>query len=528
MTVKPTQVLTTILLGSAATLAACGDDGGDDDHEHDAPDASNLEAITCEVAIVGGGAGGLHTAFRLAPELGDGVCLFEKEAELGGRIKDVPMTDAADSPRVGVGARRVMEGQQILFDLATELGIELQAPPNEADLINARGEFAFSKDPFLPLYPGATPHDADPETDEETWMYEELLGGPARADVTDFRDFQSYVRYALGFEEFDFLHDMSRFRADFEYPIDARSYMDYLDEEWNVCCQPSYPVGGMSAFIRGMQAAAEDDGARIFTSEPVADISRATGGGYTLTTGTHLVTAEKVVIAAPPYAFQWITGDVVDDIREQQQFKDILEVKVVTITQWWPDDWWSTIVNPGGTAPDNNVWRAWTTEHCVNFIEIPIDPYGADQNVTRSVYNDGRACSDYWEAIAAQGTDAVEAEIKRGLEHLFNENLGTTAPVVIPDPTKTVVQIWPAAWHWLRAGTEFTKAQVYDWAVEPLTGEDVALVGEAYNVNRSGWSDAAYKSSINLLNTKYGLSLPGLERTAPRQGPRAPWSARRN
>jgi hypothetical protein len=36
------------------------------------------------------------------------------------------------------------------------------------------------------------------------------------------------------------------------------------------------------------------------------------------------------------------------------------------------------------------------------------------------------------------------------------------------------------------------------------------LVGEAYNVQRSGWSDGAYKSSINLLNTKYGMSLPGL------------------
>jgi hypothetical protein len=55
-----------------------------------------------------------------------------------------------------------------------------------------------------------------------------------------------------------------------------------------------------------------------------------------------------------------------------------------------------------------------------------------------------------------------------------------------------------------------TNADLFDWAVEPLPGEEVALVGEAYNVQRSGWSDGAYKSSINLLNTKYGMSLPGL------------------
>ena len=46
------------------------------------PDDTTKEVLECEVAIVGGGAGGLHTAFRLAPDLGDGVCLFEKEAEL--------------------------------------------------------------------------------------------------------------------------------------------------------------------------------------------------------------------------------------------------------------------------------------------------------------------------------------------------------------------------------------------------------------------------------------------------------------
>lgn len=81
--------------------AGCGDDGnptGDDAP----PDAQSGEPLTCEVAIVGGGVGGLHTAFRLAPELGEGVCLFEKEAVLGGRIHDVAMDESdPDPPRFG-------------------------------------------------------------------------------------------------------------------------------------------------------------------------------------------------------------------------------------------------------------------------------------------------------------------------------------------------------------------------------------------------------------------------------------------
>jgi hypothetical protein len=34
------------------------------------------------------------------------------------------------------------------------------------------------------------------------------------------------------------------------------------------------------------------------------------------------------------------------------------------------------------------------------------------------------------------------------------------------------------------------------------------MVGEAYNPQRSGWSDAAYKSSIKMLGAKFGITIP--------------------
>lgn len=475
---------------------------------------SMLEALDCDVAIVGGGAGGLHTAFRLSKDLKEKVCLFEKESELGGRIHDVPKDETdPNSPRFGTGARRVMEGQTVLLDLATELGLTLETPTPTQDLVNARGRFAFAKDDLLPGYGIMSPT----LPDEETFLYDTIRLGPARANVGNYPELRSYIRDTVGSEEFEFLHDMSRFRADFEYPLDARGYMDYLDEEWDVCCTPSYPVGGMSAFIRGMEAATKTNGAKIFLSEPVLDVSRAKDGGYTLTTGAHAVSAKKVVIAAPPVGVNHITGDVIDDLKAQKQYQQIIGVKVVTVTQWWPTDWWTQIVNPGA-AMDAQVWRAWTTEHCLNFIEIPLEPYAVAQKVTRSVYDDDRNCVDFWEALNNEGgTEAVEEEIQRGLEHLFVSN-GITMPasVTIPKPTKTHVQVWEAAWHWLVANSDFTNADIFAWAKEPLPGEDVALVGEAYNPQRSGWSDGAYKSSINLLNSKYGFTLPGLTPPAPK------------
>ena len=70
-----------------------------------ADDKVNKKPLTCEVVILGGGAGGLHTAFRLAPTMGDKVCLFEKQNRLGGRIYDVSRTPGG--PVFGLGALRI-------------------------------------------------------------------------------------------------------------------------------------------------------------------------------------------------------------------------------------------------------------------------------------------------------------------------------------------------------------------------------------------------------------------------------------
>jgi hypothetical protein len=467
--------------------------------------AKSLKSLNCDVAIVGGGAGGLHTAFRLGPKLGSKVCLFEKEKELGGRIYDLPY-DSSDpkAPRIGVGARRIMETQTVLFDLAAELGLQLETPVVGTDLIQARGKTSFSKDDFVSLYPGLSLKD-DPNTDQESWLYDQLRLGPERAKAGQYPDFRSYVTAVVGTAGYDYLHDMSRFRADFEYPLDARSYMDYLDEEWDVCCEASYPVGGMSAFIRGMESRARASGVRIFKGEAIQGLHRR-GKGYELRSAQYKVSAQQLVIAIPPSAFPHLHGDVPARIAKQKAFQDILGVKVATITQWWPYAWWKDIRNPA-LPPDgtDQVWRAWTTESCVNFIEIPLNRDAVQQNVTRSVYDDDPRCVEHWEKLAQTSMDQVEAEIHEGLTKLFHQN-GVSLPetVSIPKALKTHVQIWPAGWHFLRAGATHSNAEVAAWSLEPLPGEPVALVGEAYYPNRSGWSDGAYKSSLQLLKKWYG------------------------
>jgi hypothetical protein len=471
--------------------------------------------VDCDVAIVGGGPGGLHTAFRLGATQGSKVCLIEKESELGGRIHDVSL-DPKDpnSPRVGVGARRVMETQDVLFSLADELKLTLEKPPLVADLIGARGKYAFSKDELLTQYANLQTQ-LDPSVDYETWLYDVLRKGTGRAAITNFADLRSYIRANSGLSGYDFLRDMSRFRADFEYPLDARGYMDYLDEEWDTCCQASYPVGGMSSFIRGMEERAKASGVRFFKGQQVVSIDHNKQGSRyrvrSTATGesgnTTIVNANKLVIAVSPYWLNQIGGEVATAIKDRPEYKQIIGVRVVTITQWWPESWWLQIKDPAKTA-DNNVWRAWSTDLCLNFIEIPQEPYAAAAKVTRTVYDDDIRCVQFWEELAKQGMPVLEAELQSQLTKLFNNNgASTPATVAIPKPLKTYMHVWPDAWHWLTASATLTNKDLANWAVQPLSGEDVGLVGEAYYVNRSGWSDGAYKSSIRLLNEKYGLKL---------------------
>lgn len=294
---------------------------------------------------------------------------------------------------------------------------------------------------------------------------------------------------------------MSRFRSDYEYALSAKAYLEFLEEDIDVCCVASYPVGGMSAFIRGLARKAQDSGVRIYLEQPIKTINKE-AKLYTLTTNKYRVQSERVVIAVPPKGFNYIQGDIARAIQVQDQYKSLVGVNVVTVAQWYDNPWWLGIKD----VNNQKVWRAWTTDSCINSIEIPQEAYAAKQNVIRSVYSDRLDCVEKFRELSAQGGGALESEIKRGLEHLFANN-GVTQAVQISDPSKTLYWEWPDAWYYIRSGYPFSTMDIFNWAVKPIPDENIALVGESYNPQRATWSDGAYKSAINLLNTQYGFSI---------------------
>lgn len=68
--------------------------------------SQSREVLTgCDVVIVGGGLGGLYSAYELTNH-GVGVCLFEKEERWGGRYLDIFHESIKEEP-IGTGAWRI-------------------------------------------------------------------------------------------------------------------------------------------------------------------------------------------------------------------------------------------------------------------------------------------------------------------------------------------------------------------------------------------------------------------------------------
>jgi monoamine oxidase len=452
-----------------------------------------LQSINCNILIVGGGIGGVHTAYQLAKGRKESVCLFELENRSGGRILDVSFDGKENSPRIGVGARRMLTGHS-LVELAKELGITVNAPLNRGDLIFARGQHAESKDELAKLaYPSLASLDKTPqkETEVEDALYRQLK----QISKSQFPDFPSFVKTTVGPEGYHYLLDVSRFRGDFQYPIDTRSYLDWLNEESKFdYAKLIYPVGGMSEFINRMALAAKTNGVRIFTSQPVKSLKYG-NTGYVAMTPNYEINANTVILAVNAAKLKSIHGDVPDKIVKSTQFQQLLGIPVVTVTQWLQYTWWKK------ADLGKEISRVWSTDHCINLMEIPSDDYGSRQGVTRTVYSDEMACVALWQKLNEISVQAVETEIIRELKEIF-------PAMQFPKPLKTYVKVWPDAWYWLKAGSPYSNCDIASWATKPIPNEPVYLVGESYNPQRATWSDGAVSSSNATLNVGFGFNLP--------------------
>ncbi|MDC0666278.1 FAD-dependent oxidoreductase [Nannocystis radixulma] len=301
----------------------------------------------------------------------------------------------------------------------------------------------------------------------------------------------------------------------------------------------------------------------------VIETSREKGSGQGKGHGHgHLrrVTANHVVIATHHSALQandpnvesgGMTGDVIEAITSQPAYQYVIATNSVQVTHQFGDGknpasgWWhQDITFPEGPAllgpqlgPDDAPLRRSTNNILIagdklpgcksancdfsdtlfynNTNELPLADYHDFINVSRTMYNDDSESVARWEALYAAGealskaggNAAVNRQLLKSLRlmypKVFNGNSATEPKILA-----TQVQLHKPAWYFLKSGgleAGFTNQSLFQWSINPLPGERVYLVGDSWRLDGSGWSDAAYKSSIYVLNEHFGANIDPLE-----------------
>jgi monoamine oxidase len=451
----------------------------------------------CDYVVVGGGISGMAAALEFADHgLGSKTCVFEADDRLGGRFQ----SQVIGGKRVPLGGIRVDADHSEAIDLAARTGVVLTSDDYLDTDIIARGLKSNSEGDFETKYDLGGQCCGD--------IYDAFLNDfdTDPANAAKFSTMREYVSTLVSPEAQRYIQDMFRFRAD--WASEPVSYLEFLLADFESSGDHSYPVGTWSAIIEGAATLARGSGVRIFTKTPVLSVNFK-DGKYTQTTNKpDEFQAKAVILAVPPtglaeygqegadsLGLQIIEGNVATSLRSAREYQALQPVEVVVIAQVWNTLWWK----------DLDVSRAFTTESCITFTELPVDDYAEEQYGTRSVYSDDPECTAFWRSMQKAPKAELEAYLKRNLEEMFG--------VEIPTPVDTVMRYWPNAWHFHQPGTHVSHYEVMDWAKNPIgTQSSLALAGEAYHLNKA-WGNGAIQSAKVAVNQVLGSIYTPLPKT---------------
>jgi hypothetical protein len=559
----------------------------------------------CDVAIIGGGPGGVHTAYKLTTQhLTQGsVCLFEMSNNLGGRVGDNFNVGFSGTPFVNNGVSVEKSGQtgtggyRMYFNhYAYKLGQELAALGRPGQLTFLRqvpfsrllavqnpnftegtyftyDNFGIAKH-FAPLY-------NSPINNDDIWNV--LLCGPQVPVENNFPQYRkmscpstasicipesedlgnmstrgylewvakNVISAAHGPQVAQYLVDTWRFRGDFDSPNDAVGYLEFTATDYTGGAT-IYPIPSFQPYFDIMQSQIKANRGSIFLSEKVLSVNRVNKKGtttYELTTDKgNTVTANRVVIATNHAALDpkkgGMTGDVINAIVGQAEYKHVQTINAVTVTHQFGDGenpvtgWWRgdiTYPGPNLLGPQltssnplrrstNNVLIAGEnlpgceSQSCDfstrfffnNTNELPLTVYHDFINISRSVYNDKDDAVNNWiDLYKAGGNDAVNRQILKSLRvmypKVFTGDTSTEPPILATQFTQHT-----PAWYLLKKGAlgqAITNDSLFEWSLSPLPGEPVHLVGDTWSNDLSGWSEGAYKGSIQVLNRYFGAKI---------------------
>lgn len=144
-------------------------------------------------------------------------------------------------------------------------------------------------------------------------------------------------------------------------------YYKLLDAEFTG--KETRPLKGMSALTVALEKSARALGAKIFTENDISSINQLSKTFVLKTSAGKKITAEKLVVAAPPGSFKKISGKVAKKIQQEEAFQSIKAFPAFKAAAVYPRAWWDDITDedirlyPMERFLSNSECLGWTLPH---------------------------------------------------------------------------------------------------------------------------------------------------------------------
>lgn len=509
--------------------------------------------MTCDVAIIGSGPGGLTMAYRLAPIYGSRLCIFDDRNHVGGKVLSQRYTRSSDTRPVWTPthAEQLRGGDTVLRCMAQEVGTIMVArgtPGLFYDYtalgINATGFQCFGNvtptgpatclagNPYEGIlapngYTGGSPYgnDLPNPCGNKDWRACSYIDGYttmllSASNVNTISVGESYVQYftrILGVNGARYYSD--QYGYDYMNDFDARALVDYLSYD------NAYPYGHVHMAHGAPQVGTwnrvakliSTNGSRIMLNTRIQSVDRdpATGAYTLLTDGgasSITVNAKRVVLAFPPSYVASMSGNVMERLQASPFVSYSKPNHACTWDAFFPTKWWhqyaatcnfgycavAKAFNLTSYARDNymgwNHYDATGSATSISFIQYVPTPERQEGNLLRFFFEE-EPCRQFDAIYASSGITGIQTELMSRVKI----NFATAVGAKIPNPTESYYSSELYAYSGLAPGAPFRATDWLAWGAEPFPGEKLCFATEGINMFDSGWQEGAAKSAHNCL-----------------------------
>ena len=489
-----------------------------------------------DVAVVGGGASGAYTAWRLRnanPNLR--VRLFELSGRIGGRLHSVSFPQAPHL--VGeVGGMRFLEAQRHVFPLVKKLGLPMRGYPvnDPEDRVAMRGKSFMNKDAGIPpnLVPYTIPAaDQSPSSDLFMRATERVVPDARKMTRARWLRIRSHVHYKgrllkdwaawalfadlLTHEEMEYLVDTIGYDDVFlhQTALEAFDFTFLADDE----SKPFFTIpDGYQRLPQTLASEANRLGADVAMRTQLASlvVPDSAGGDFTLgftdaDGRLSTLTASRVVLAMPRHSIELIENfPALKEPRFAALIASVNPIAACKALLLYPKPWWKDLGIEGGRSVTDMPARQFYALGAENE-RLPAEP--ANGYGVLMMYCDAFNV-EYWKelvdpaAVGAAGFQWLDGNSQLASEVHREASLvyGTTPPA----PVAACFQDWTAnpfggAWHnWAKGADSLALA---DRVMKPLADRHLYICGEAYGTHSPGWVEGALERAETMLQTHFAL-----------------------